>query len=89
MNLRKEFYNNILISGGTSMLPGFPTRLLKEVGGRFREKVLKGASTSASSIKIRVIDPPTRKYNVFIGASIVASETASYPEGWKYRQEYN
>lgn len=54
------------------MLPGFPTRLLKEVGSRFREKVLKGASTSGSSIKIRVIDPPTRKYNVFIGASIVA-----------------
>lgn len=60
------------------MLPGFPTRLLKEVGGRFRERILKGASTG-SSIKVRVIDPPTRKYNVFIGASIVAEETANYP----------
>ena len=49
------------------MLPGFPTRLLKEIGGRFRERILKGASTG-SSIKVRVIHPPTRKYNVFIGA---------------------
>ncbi len=76
MNLKKEFYNNILISGGTSMIPGFPTRLKEEVESRFKERVLKGAVTNTSSVKIRVIDPPTRKYNVFIGASIVAKETS-------------
>ena len=54
------------------MLPGFPTRLREEVETIFKEKTLKGALTNTSSIKIRVIDPPTRKYNVFIGASIVA-----------------
>jgi actin-related protein 2 len=69
MALRKEFYNNILISGGTSMLPGFPTRLKEDIVSRFQERVAKGHS---SSIKIRVIDTPSRKYNVFIGASIVA-----------------
>lgn len=72
MNLKKSFYGNILISGGTSMIPGFPTRLKEEVESRFRDRVLKGAATNTSSVKIRVIDPPTRKYNVFIGASIVA-----------------
>jgi actin-related protein 2 len=66
------------------MLPGFPTRLLKEVGSRFKERILKGGSTS--SIKIRVIDPPSRKYNVFIGASIVAAQTNDYNEGWKCRK---
>lgn len=69
------------------MLPGFPTRLLKEVGSRFRERVLKGASIT-SSIKIRMIDPPTRKYNVFIGASIMASQTSKYVEAWKHKKEY-
>jgi len=39
---------------------------------RFLERVLKGAATNTSSVKIRVLDPPTRKYNVFIGASIIA-----------------
>lgn len=72
MNLKKEFYGNILISGGTSMIPGFPTRLKEEVETKFRERILKGATNNTSSIKIRVIDPPTRKYNVFIGASIIA-----------------
>lgn len=61
-----------MISGGTSMIPGFPTRLKEEVESKFRERVLKGAATNTSSIKVRVIDPPTRKFNVFLGASIIA-----------------
>ncbi len=68
------------------MLPGFPTRLLKQVGSRFKERILKGGSTS--SIKVRVIDPPSRKYNVFIGASIVANQINNYDQGWKLKREY-
>ena len=75
MALKKEFYNNILISGGTSMLPGFPTRLKEEVYQKFQEKVSKG---NTSSVKVRVIDTPSRKYNVFIGASVIAKETEDY-----------
>lgn len=70
------------------MIPGFPTRLKEEVEGRFRERVLKGAATNTSSIKIRLIDPPTRKYNVFIGASIIAKETEKYNEAWTTNREY-
>lgn len=88
MNLKKEFYGNILISGGTSMIPGFPTRLKEEVESRFRERVLKGAATNTSAVKVRVIDPPTRKYNVFIGASIIAKETDKYAQAWTFKREY-
>lgn len=88
MSLRKAFYRNILISGGTSMLPGFPTRLREEVESRFKERVLKGATTNTSSIKIKIIDTPTRKYNVFIGASIIAKETEALKDAWTSRQEY-
>jgi len=35
-----------------------------------------------------MIDPPTRKYNVFIGASIMASQTSKYVEAWKHKKEY-
>jgi len=35
-----------------------------------------------------VIDPPSRKYNVFIGASIVAGQTNQYNEVWKSKKEY-
>ena len=69
MNLRKTFYKNILISGGTSMIPGFPTRLREDVYNTYKNKIMKGG---AVSIKIQVLDPPTRRYNVFIGAAIQA-----------------
>jgi len=42
------------------------------VESRFKERILKGAVTNTSQVKIRVLDPPTRKYNVFIGATITA-----------------
>lgn len=86
MAIKRELYDNILISGGTSMLPGFPTRLKDEVQKKFQQRVLKGGTSS--SIKIRVIDTPSRKYNVFIGASIVAKEMESSKEGWRTKQEY-
>lgn len=70
------------------MIPGFPTRLKEDVETRFRERILKGAATNTSSIKIRVIDPPTRKYNVFIGSSIIAKETQKYDKAWTYKREY-
>ena len=65
------------------MLPGFPTRLKEDISERYHKKI-KGTS----SVKIRVLDPPTRKYNVFIGASIVAKESESYNEAWTYKQTY-
>jgi actin-related protein 2 len=88
MNNQKELYNNILISGGTSMIPGFPTRLKNDMKFLFNERVRKGAS-GTSSIKIRVIDPPTRKYNVFIGASILAKATEDIPKSWVTKKEYH
>ena len=70
------------------MIPGFPTRLKEEVETRFKNKVLKGAATNTSSVKIRVIDPPTRKYTVFIGAPLLAKETEGMRETWTTQQEY-
>lgn len=68
------------------MIPGFPTRLKEDITNKFQERVLKGGTTS--SIKIRVIDTPSRKYNVFIGASIIAKETQGFKEAWKTKREY-
>ncbi len=51
------------------MIPGFPTRLREEVHNIYKTRLMKGG---AVSIKIQVLDPPARRYNVFIGASIQA-----------------
>ena len=51
------------------MIPGFPTRLREDVYNIYKTRLMKGG---AVSIKIQVLDPPARRYNVFIGASIHA-----------------
>jgi hypothetical protein len=47
-------YNSILISGGTTMFPGFPTRLLNDINKIFKRDILKGKE-GGSKIKINVL----------------------------------
>lgn len=81
IDLRSKLYDNILISGGTSMFPGFPTRLLNDITKLFKTKVQKNSNIS-SKIKLRVLDPARRKYNVFIGASFLAHVMKDRPDYW-------
>ena len=62
VDIRKDLYGNIVLSGGTSMYPGINTRLEKEM-----------IQLAPPKMKIKVIAPPERKYSVWIGGSILAS----------------
>jgi actin-related protein 2 len=76
----------MLISGGTTMFPGFPTRLKNEVEAMYRQRILK--NSSAKGAEIAVIDSPTRKYNVFIGAAFIAKATMGMDTAWITREQY-
>lgn len=86
VTLRKEFYRSMLISGGTTMFPGFPTRLRNEVESMYRTRVLK--NSSAKGAEITVLDSPTRKYNVFIGAAFIAQKSLGIDQSWIYKKQY-
>jgi actin-related protein len=58
---RKVLYENVILSGGTTLLPNFPDRLTSEI-----EKLSPHA-------KVRVIQAPERFYFPWIGGSIVGS----------------
>ena len=77
MDIRKDLYANIVLSGGTSMYPGIADRLQKEI-----------TSLTPSAMKIRVIAPPERKYSVWIGGSILSS-LSSFESMWISKQEYD
>jgi len=62
LDIRKDLYGNIVLSGGNMMFVGMQDRLFKEV-----------AALAPSAVKIRVIDPPERKLSVWIGGSILSS----------------
>ena len=83
MDTRKTLYGNILLTGkqslfvmdvigGSTMYPGYPSRLEKDIKLRFKREKAKGGDITKSNVKIDVIDPHRRKHAVFIGASFYA-----------------
>nr|KAJ0203511.1 hypothetical protein LSAT_V11C500244020 [Lactuca sativa] len=77
VDLRKYFYENILLSGGSTMFSGFADRMSKEI-----------TSLAPSSMKIKVFAPPERKYSVWIGGSILAS-LSTFQQMWISKAEYD
>ena len=53
VDIRKDLYANVVLSGGTTMFPGIADRMQKEI-----------ASLAPITMKIKVIAPPERKYSV-------------------------
>jgi len=62
VDVRKELYGNIIMSGGTTMYEGIDTRLAAEV-----------TALAPPAMKIRVVAPPERKFSVWIGGSLLSS----------------
>eukprot|EP00058_Branchiostoma_floridae_P025317 XP_002610807.1 hypothetical protein BRAFLDRAFT_60745 [Branchiostoma floridae] len=77
IDIRKDLYANNVLSGGTSMFPGIADRMQKEM-----------TALAPSTMKIKIIAPPERKYSVWIGGSILAS-LSTFQQMWITRQEYD
>merc|ERR1711990_635528 len=77
VDIRKDLYANTVMSGGTTMYPGIDDRMQKEL-----------TSLAPSSMKIKVVAPPERKYSVWIGGSILAS-LSTFQAMWIAKAEYD
>lgn len=88
MDLRPQFYSHIVLSGGSSMYPGLPSRLEKEIKNLYLAKVLKGDKSKLAKFKCRIEDPPRRKHMVFLGGAVLAEIMKDRPEFWMLRKEY-
>jgi actin-related protein len=77
VDIRKDLYGNIVLSGGTTMFSGIAERMEKEV-----------TALAPSSMKIRVVAPPERKYSVWIGGSILAS-LSTFQTMWIAKDEFD
>lgn len=77
VDIRKDLYGNIVLSGGSTMFPGIADRMNKEI-----------TALAPSSMKIKVVAPPERKYSVWIGGSILAS-LSTFQQMWVTRAEYD
>jgi actin-related protein len=77
IDIRKDLYQNIVCSGGSTMFPGLPERMKKEI-----------AKEAPASMEVKIVAPPERKYSVWIGGSILAS-LSTFEEMWVTKQEYD
>jgi len=88
IDLRSAFYQHIVLSGGSTMYPGLPSRLEKEIRDLYLKKVLKGKEEGLSKFKLRIEDPPRRKHMVFLGGSVLADIMKDRPEFWISKKEW-
>eukprot|EP01084_Bolivina_argentea_P206634 352727_1 len=77
VDIRKDLYENILLTGGCTMFKGMSERLYKEI------KLI-----APDSMKVNVIAPTERKYSIWIGGSILSS-LRTFEEMWIRKEEYD
>ncbi len=88
MDMRQDLYKHIVLSGGSTMYPGLPSRLEREIKQLYLERVLKGDTDRLSKFKIRIEDPPRRKDMVFIGGAVLANVMKDRDDFWMSKAEY-
>ena len=77
VDIRKDLYLNVVLSGGTTMFEGIAERLNKEL-----------VALAPAAMKIKITAPPERKYSVWIGGSILASLN-TFQQMWIAKEEYD
>ena len=79
IDVRKDLYNCVVLSGGTSMYNGLPERLTKEI---------KALAPESMKEEVKVIASPERKFAVWIGGSILSS-ISTFESMWITKTEYD
>ncbi|KAL8566585.1 hypothetical protein ACOMHN_054807 [Nucella lapillus] len=78
VDIRKDLYASIVLSGGSTMYPGLADRMQKEI-----------TALAPPTMEIKVMTPPEpRKCSAWIGGSILASLPTSQ-HMWISKQEYD
>jgi len=77
VDIRKDLYANIVLSGGSTMYPGIQERMEKEI-----------KNLTPPTMKVKVVAPPERKYSVWIGGSILSS-LSTFENMWITKEEYD
>jgi len=88
IDIRSELYNHIVLSGGSTMYPGLPSRLEKDIRQLYGEKVAKGNKDVIRKFKCRIEDPPRRKHMVFLGGAVLAEIMKDKDTFWVNKAEW-
>lgn len=79
VDIRKEMFSNIFVTGGNTLFPGFPERLQRQL-----------LNTAPQNVKVKVLTHPSpseRRFSAWIGGSILSS-LGTFHQIWFSKQEY-
>ena len=76
VDVRRDLYQNIILSGGTTMFDGIGERLLTEIESR-----------APKSISVKVVASPDRKFAVWRGGSTLTS-LSTFASMWITKEDY-
>merc|ERR1712147_529420 len=68
VDIRRDLCGNVVLSGGSTMIAGIGERMVKEM-----------TALAPSTVKVKVVAPPERKYSAWIGGSILGSLSTFWP----------
>ena len=77
VDIRRDLYENIVLSGGNTMFDGIADRLSADL-----------ISYAPTTMKVKVTAAPERKYSVWIGGSILSS-LSTFQQMWITKQEFD
>ena len=77
IDVRRELYGNIVLSGGSTKYKGLPERLDKEI-----------TALAPPTMKVKIAAPEERKYAVWIGGAILSS-LSTFPQMVVTKDEYD
>ena len=87
MDIRKDLYSNIVLSGGSCLFPGLDQRLVKEVAklvpSSLKNKIKVVSCNGTSS----VTSDDSRLFSVWVGGSVLAS-LSSFEGMWVSKGDY-
>eukprot|EP01054_Gregarina_sp_Poly1_P003412 Gregarina_sp_Poly_1__3411@NODE_198_length_11566_cov_244_091399_g177_i0_p6_GENE_NODE_198_length_11566_cov_244_091399_g177_i0NODE_198_length_11566_cov_244_091399_g177_i0_p6_ORF_typecomplete_len371_score45_15Actin/PF00022_19/1_5e118MreB_Mbl/PF06723_13/9_2e07_NODE_198_length_11566_cov_244_091399_g177_i015912703 len=76
VDVRRDLYVNVVLSGGSTLIPGLCERLAQDL-----------ESLAPSNISVKISAPPERQYSVWIGGSIL-SGLNSFHDMWINKADY-
>jgi len=96
LDIKPHLYNHIVLSGGTTMYPGLPSRLEKDIIRLYRDnqkrtnKNITEASLNdvMTRFQCKIEDPPRRKHMVFLGGAVLAEIMKDKANFWVSKDEY-
>eukprot|EP00928_Gymnodinium_smaydae_P080573 TRINITY_DN64241_c0_g1_i1.p1 TRINITY_DN64241_c0_g1~~TRINITY_DN64241_c0_g1_i1.p1 ORF type:complete len:388 (+),score=73.48 TRINITY_DN64241_c0_g1_i1:107-1270(+) len=79
IDLRKQLLSNVVLSGGSTMFPGFRERMMKE---------LRSFAPSTTQGNIRIVNSKDQKFAVWTGAQVSANLRSMQEDQWLTYEDY-